>query len=131
MLVGETQKLCCERAVALGSNRSQKKYYFQGRHDEGLVHFQALSKSYPALTFVLVYGWDSHDYGSHLVSRGRVRSYSVPAALVEATMAKHGVDDTPPDELSFPYDLELDAEAELMDLTEARWQRALLRRGIC
>jgi hypothetical protein len=40
-------------------------------------------------------------------------------------MAKHGVDDNPNDE--WPYEPEINAETELMDLAEARWQKLLLR----
>lgn len=127
MLVGEAQELFSERAAALGPDLSGKKYVFQGCSDEGVGHFQDLSRSYPSLRFVLVYGWDDHSYGSHLIFRGRTRSYPVPDRLVEKVMAKHGVDDNPNDE--WPYEQEIDAETELMDLAEAHWRKSLLGRN--
>ncbi len=39
-------------------------------------------------------------------------------------MVKHGVDDNPNDE--WPYEPEMDAEKELMDLAEAHWQKSLI-----
>jgi hypothetical protein len=125
MLVGEAQKLFSERATALGLDLVEKKYMFQGCSDEGVEHFQNVSRSCPCLRFVLVYGWDNHSYGSHFMYRGRTRSYCVPDRLVEKVMAKHGVDDNPNDE--WPYDAEADAEVELMDVAEAHWQTSLLR----
>ena len=125
MLVGETQELFSERAAPLGPDRSAKKYIFQGCGDEGVAHFQNLSRSYPCLRFVLVYGWDDHSFGSYYISKGRTRSYLVSDLLVEKVMAKHGVDDNPNDE--WPYGFEMDAEKELMDLAEVHWQKSLLR----
>src|ERR1035437_6787949 len=125
MLVGEAQELFSERAAPLGQDRSAKKYIFQERGEEGVAHFQNLSRSYPCLRFVLVYGWDDHSYGSHYFSNGRSRSYPVSDLLVEKVMAKHGVDDNPNGE--WPYEPEMDAEKELMDLAEAHWQESLLR----
>ena len=125
MLVGEAQELFSERVRALGPNRSKKSYRFQVCEDNGLDHFRSLSCSHPTLCFVLVYGYDDHSYGSYFITRGRARSYSASARLVEKVMAKHGVDDNPEGE--WPYEPELEAEVELMDLAEAHWQSALLR----
>jgi hypothetical protein len=77
---------------------------------------------------VYVYGWDGwneYSYGSYLIWRGHIRSYRVPIRLVEKAMVNHGVDDSPNDE--WPYQPEIDAEKELMDLAEAHWQKSLLR----
>ena len=125
MLVGECQELFSERAEAFGVDLLQKTYVFQGRSDEGLEHFQDLSRTRPRLRFVLVYGWDDHTYGSYLIINGRVRSYCVPDRLVEKVMARHGVTDDFDDE--WPIDGELDAEAELMDLAGSHWDKSLLR----
>jgi hypothetical protein len=43
-------------------------------------------------------------------------------------MAKHGVEDNPDDE--WPYDAEVDAEVELMDLAEAHWEKPTLGRNV-
>jgi hypothetical protein len=125
MLVGEAQELFSERATRLGPDLLEKKYLFQGRSDEGVQHFQDLSRSYPCLRFVLVYGWDDHSFGSYFICRGRARTYPVSARLVEKVMAKHGVDDNPDGE--WLYRPEIEAEVELMDLAEAHWQPSLLR----
>ena len=128
MLVGEAQELFSERATPFGPDLLAKKYIFQVCSDDGLEHFQNLSQSYPGLRFVMVYGWDGwneYSYGSHFISRGRARRYSISVRVVEKAMAKHGVDDNPNDE--WPYEPEINAETELMDLAEARWQKLLLR----
>ena len=83
MLCREMQRLFAERAVALGPDLLKKKYVFQGGGAEGSDHFRSLSQSYRSLTFILVYGWDDRNYGSHFISRGRARSYAVPARRVE------------------------------------------------
>jgi hypothetical protein len=74
---------------------------------------------------VLVYGNDDHSYGSYFIARGRVRSYSASTRLVERIMAKHGVLDSPEGE--WPYEPEIEAESELMSLSEVRWQKLLLK----
>ena len=124
MLVGEAQELFSELATRLGPELLEKRYMFQGCSDEGIEHFQNLSRSCPCLRFVLVYGWDNHSYGSHFICGGRAHSYPVSDRLVEKVMVKHGVDDNPNDE--WPYEPEIDAEEELMDLAEAHWQKSLL-----
>jgi hypothetical protein len=126
MLVGETQELFSERAIPLGPELLEKKYFFQVRSDDGLDHFRDLSRSYPALCFVLVYGWDGwneYSYGSYFIFRGHTRNFSASARLVEKVVAKHGVDDNPDGD--WPYEPEVNAERELMDLAEARWQKSL------
>jgi hypothetical protein len=131
MLVGETQYIFSERATPIGQGMIAKKYIFQVRacDEEGHEHFRKVSRSYPDLRFVYVYGWDGWDansYGSYLIYRGRVRSYHVPLRLIEKTMVKHGVDDNPNDE--WPYQPEIDAEMELMDRAETHWRRSILGR---
>jgi hypothetical protein len=133
MLVGEAQGLFCERATRIGRDLLEKTYIFQVRasEEDGHEHFRNLSKRVPSIRFVYVYGWDGWDaysYGSYLICRGHIRSYRVPIRLVEKVMAKHGVDNNPDDE--WPYQPEIDAETELMDLAEARWKKWLLRRNI-
>jgi len=128
MLAGEAQELFSERAIPLGAELLRKKYFFQVRSDDGLDHFRNLSCSYPALCFVLVYGWDGwneYSYGSYFIFRGRARNYVAPARLVDRVAAKHGVDDNPDGE--WPYEPEVNAERELMDLSEAHWQKSLLK----
>ena len=125
MLYGEMQELFSERATLLGLDLAAKKYYFQGRYDEGVEHFQHLSLSHPMLRFVLVYAWDDRSYGSHLISRGHVRSYPLSNRLIARIMAKHGADDNPDDE--FPFPPEMAAEDELMDRAQAHWNVSLLR----
>jgi hypothetical protein len=139
MLVGEGGSLFSERATSLGNGRLEKKYCFQAKcgaapstalhaSDDGHDHFLNLSVALPVLRFVYVYGWDGWDensYGSYLISRGHTRGYQVPIRLVEQVMTKNGVDDNPNDE--WPYEPEIDAEAELMDLAQAHWKRWLLR----
>jgi hypothetical protein len=130
MLVGEAQGLFSEQATPLGKDRLEKKYIFQVRacDEEGHQHFRNLSKFFPGVRFMYVYGWDGWNddsYGSYLISRGQMRTYRVPLRLVEKVMVKHRVDDNPNDE--WPFDPEIDAQAELMDLAEARWKKWLLR----
>ena len=125
MLAGEAQQLISGRATAFGAGYSRKVYKFQIRSDDGLDHFRNISHSQPALRLVLAYGYDDHSYGSYFIARGRARSYSAPSRLVENVMAKHGVGHNPDEE--WPYDSEMDAETELMDLVEARWHKLLLR----
>jgi hypothetical protein len=132
MLVGEAQGLFCERATPIGRGLLEKKYIFQvcACDEDGQQHFRNLSRLYPGLRFVYVYGWDGwneYSYGSYLICRGHIRSYRVPVRVVEKALVKHGVDDNPNDE--WPYQPEIDAETELMDLAEARWKKWLLRRN--
>ena len=129
MLVGEAQEVFSERASPIGPGLLEKKYVFQVRacDEEGQEHFQKISQSYPKLRFVYVYGWDGWDeysYGSYLICRGHIRTYRVPVRLVEKAMAKYGVDDNPNDE--WPYQPEIDAATELMDLAETHWRESLL-----
>jgi hypothetical protein len=94
--------------------------------EEGQEHFRRLSPCFPTLRFVYVYGWDGYNeysHGSFLIHRGRIRAYRIPVRLIEKTLKKHGVDDNPNDE--WPYDPEIQAEGELMDIAEAHWQKAL------
>ncbi len=84
-----------------------------------------MSRLWPLLRFVYVYGWDGWNefsYGSYLICRGRIRSYRVPIRRVEKATIKHGVDDNPNDE--WPYEPEINAETELMDLAEAHWRKS-------
>ena len=125
MLVGESQSLFCERAKRVGRNLSEKRYVFQTSDDDGQEYFRDLSKLWPCLRFVYVYGWDGwneYSYGSYLISGGRIHSYRVPIRRVEKAMVKHGVDDNPNDE--WPYEPEIQAETELMDLAEAHWRKS-------
>jgi hypothetical protein len=128
---GVTQQLFSEGEKALSPDRVRKDYFFQVPNNDGLEHFRTLSQLYPALAFILVYGWDERSYGSHLISRGRARTYAVPDHLVEAVLAKHGLDNVPDDitDEEFPYDAEGHAERELMDFAEAHWQADLLKPG--
>jgi hypothetical protein len=76
MLVGEAQGLFCERATPTGPGLSKKAYLFQACDDDGQEHFRDLSRLYPGLRFVYVYGWDGwneHSYGSYLICRGHIR----------------------------------------------------------
>ena len=128
MLVGETQAIFSERATAIGPDQREKKYVFQVRacDEEGQEHFRKISSSHPHLCFVYVYGWDGwneYSYGSYLIRRGQIRTYRVPVRLIEKALAKHGVDGNPNDE--WPYQPEIDAERELMDLAEAHWTKWL------
>jgi hypothetical protein len=129
MLVGEAQGLFCERATRIGKDRLEKIYFFQASDEDGHEHFRDLSRLWLALRLVYVYGWDSwneYSYGSHLICRGYIHSYHVPIQLVEKAMVKHGVDDNPNNE--WPYQPEVDAETELMDLAQAHWKESLLRK---
>ena len=128
MLVGEAQELFSDRATRLGPNLLEKKYIFQACSEDGHEHFRDLSRSYKVLRFVYVYGWDGWNefsYGSHLIFGGHIHSYRVPIRLVEKALVKHGVDDNPNDE--WPYQPEIDAEMELMDLAEEHWRTLLLK----
>jgi hypothetical protein len=127
MLVGEAQGLSSERATAFDAARLKKVYTFQVCCDDGLDHFRGASLSHPSLRFVLVYGYDDHSYGSHFIAGGRVRSYSASGRLVEKVMARHGVGEIPDGE--WPFEAEINAESELMNLAEARGHKSLLRVG--
>jgi len=68
MLVGEAQGLFCERATPIGRGLLEKKYIFQvcACDEDGQQHFRNLSRLYPGLRFVYVYGWDGwneYSYG--------------------------------------------------------------------
>jgi hypothetical protein len=123
MLAGEGQALFCEEAKRIGRNLREKRYVFQTSDDDGQEYFRDLSRLWPLLRFVYVYG-----YGSYLIFRGRIYSYRVPLRRVEKVMIKHGVDDNPNDE--WPYEPEIDAETELVDLAEAHWQKSPVRHRI-
>ena len=128
MLVGEAQDLFSERATPFDPGCTQKGYYFQARGEEGLDHFRDLSRFFPALSFVLVYGWDDRAYGSHYIFRGHARSYTVSTRFAEETMSKYGVEEGPDGE--WPYDEERQAECELMDLAEGYWGKLLRRDSV-
>ena len=126
MLEGEAGRLFSERATRIGQDLVEKKYVFQACDEQGQEHFRDLSRRLPDLRFVYVYGWDGwneHSYGSHLICRGHIRTYRVPVRLVEKAMVKNGMDDNPHEE--WPYQPEIDAEGELMDLAKAHWQKSL------
>jgi hypothetical protein len=53
---------------------------------------------------LLVYAWDDHTFGSHYPQQ-------------------HAADDNPNGE--WPYEPEIDAEKELMDLAETHWHKFL------
>jgi hypothetical protein len=124
MLQGEGQDLFSERAVRFRADYMQKVYKFQVCNDDGLSHFRRLSRRYPALCFVLVYGDPNEDrYGSYFIQRGRVRVHSLSYRQKKAMWTKHGANDNGDfaEEYSF-----WDASWELMDLAEAHWEKAIL-----
>ncbi len=128
MVMGESQPMFSEQAIPIGPNLLGKKYIFQASTEDGQEHFRCVSQSYPNLRFVYVYGcdgWNEYSYGSYLICRGRIRGYRVPVRLVERSLVKHGVNDNPNNE--WPYEPEIDAEIELMDLAEAHWKKWLQR----
>ena len=132
MLVGESQGIFSERAAPVGRFLLQKKYFFQVRasDEEGHEYFRKLSGFHPSLRFLYVYGWDGWNedsYGSHLICRGHIRSHRLPLGLIERSLMKFRVNDSPDDE--WPRQREVDAETELMDSAEAHWRKCLLRRG--
>lgn len=123
MLHGEAHDLHSERIVTLEPGLAKKVYKFQIRNDDGREHFCRLSRQFPALCFILVYFDPNNDpSGSYFISRGRARSYELPAQLHEAVMARHGVIEDSDDEWCY-----WEASWELMDLAEAYWQPTALR----
>src|ERR1039457_5218472 len=81
MVAGGYQELFCERATSIGLDLLEKKYIFQAWDGQGHEHFRKLSRLYPGLRFVYVYGWDGwneHSYGSYLIRQGHIRRYRVP-----------------------------------------------------
>jgi hypothetical protein len=71
MLVGEAQGLFCERATPIGRGLLEKKYIFQvcACDEDGQEHFRNLSRLYPGLRFVYVYGWDGwNEYSYEAIS---------------------------------------------------------------
>jgi hypothetical protein len=130
MLVGETQGAYSERAAPIGPDLLQKQYFFQVRacNKDSVEHFRKLSRLHSALRFAYVYGWDGwneHSYGSYLIRRGHIRSCRVSVRLIEKALIKHGVDDNPNNE--WPYEPEINAETELMDLAERHWKKWLVQ----
>ena len=67
---------------------------------------------------------DENSYGSYFISRGDVRGYRVPLRLLQKARVKHGVDNNSDEE--WPYEPEMDAEVEVMDLAEAHWRKSLV-----
>jgi hypothetical protein len=125
MLEGESGELYACRARKIGPKALKKSYRFQMRNDDGHKHFRLISRQYPTLCFVLVYGDPNCDcYGSYFISRGRARNHELPGRVKEAVMAKHGVTEE--------YDEDEDwrfwfASWELLDVAEGYWIDAVLR----
>jgi len=128
MLGGEEQELCSERIEKIGPNLARKVYKFQARGDDGREHFRRLSRQFPVLCFVVVYFDPNNDpSGSFFITRGRARSYELPAQLQEAVMAKHSLtEDVFNGEWSDDDDWHYwEASCELMDLAEEHWKPTL------
>lgn len=123
MLHGETDDLHSERIKVVEPGLAKKKYTFQIRNDDGRKHFCRLSRQFLTVCFVLVYFDANNDpSGSYFISRGRARSYELPALLHETVMARHGVSEDSDDDCGY-----WEASWELMDLAEAHWQQTVIR----
>jgi hypothetical protein len=128
MLRGESAELSSSRVKRLKPNFLKKVYDFQVRHYSGIDHFRTVSRRYPVLRFVLVYGDpNANDYGSYFISRGRARSHRISGPHVEAVIARHGYtgEDGGDSDTDF-----WDVSFELMDLAEAHWKKSLVGKSL-
>jgi hypothetical protein len=124
MLVGESGELISERMEKFGSAASKRTYSFQGRSDDGLNHFKALSRTYPELRLILAFGEAGDDRrGSYLVRRGRVRKFTFPQPLWDQILAKHGYGPESGDDGE--YWKYCEAEWEALDVSVAHWERVV------
>ena len=117
MLIGEAVPLRRDRVERVADGLYRKRYIFQVRNSTGEEHFTRVSKRYPRLSFVLVYGDPNGDsYGSALIARGERQEYVISARQARAVWRKHRVTDEDDDDSRF-----WEASWELMDLAEAHW----------
>jgi hypothetical protein len=127
MLEGEAQELFSERAKSMETGILRKVFKFQVRGDDGLGHFQRLSRQrqHRALCFVLVYGDPNiDDYGSYLIWHGDFERYKISRREQSAVMKRHRVTGNGDDEEEGRF---WEASWELMDLAEGHWQPSVLR----
>ncbi len=124
----------------LAGDLRRTRYSFQGRNDDHVDHFAAVSRRYPRLAFVLVVS-DPHasDNGSYLLLKGRRRRWIMPEQAQDDLFAAHlrkwdllpegarfdfSAIDLNDDTVSMAY---WDAMFEEMDIAQAHWDDEVLR----
>jgi len=134
MEYGEGGDLEADPLCRLGDRFRTATYRFQGRNDDHVDHFQAVSRRFPALAFVLAYSDpNGDDHGSYLLRRGRRRTWVVPPAirnrLLREALVKYGLPadlDTAADDRDEVCWAENDAYFAMIDIASRHWQDAVL-----
>ena len=90
MEYGEGGDLETDGLTRVDGDLRRASYRFQGRNNEHLDHFRAVSRRYPRLAFVLVVSDPNDpDNGSHLLRKGRSRWWGMPSRLHDELFVKH------------------------------------------
>ncbi len=125
MIHGEGGSLFEEPLVRLSRARAQVQYVFQVPNDDGVDHFRKVSRSFPSLRFVLVWGDPNGDsFGSAYLRSGRAAKYEMGSrrktAIYQKTMRRFKAHEDDED-----GSWEWDAFSEMMDAALRRWRTVL------
>ena len=133
---GETADLVADPLRRFGDHFRTATYRFQGRYDDHVDHFQAVSRQFPALAFVLAYSDPNcDDHGSYLLLRGRRRRWVVPPAMrsriLRERLARHGLSadiyGTPAEDSDDLFWAENEAYWEMLEVAARHWESAVLQ----
>lgn len=93
MLCGEGKDLTADRMERVGPHQYQKCYQFQTADDDGIGHFQSISRIYPGINLLLVFADpNSGEVGSCFLHAGRARHYILPGKKLDVIFTLHGYD---------------------------------------
>jgi hypothetical protein len=129
MACGESADLEADRATRCGRRFRAAGYRFQGRNDDHALHFQEVSRRFPALALILTYGDpNGDDHGSYLFRCGRQRRWVVPERtrerLIWRQCRRYGIRSREPRteaEEDALYWAENDAYADMAEVARRHW----------
>jgi hypothetical protein len=134
MEIGESRDLEAWGESSFRRRFRRAEYVFQGRNTDHLDHFVEVSKRYPRLVFVLTYSDpNGDDHGSHLIVKGRSRSWRVPMRTRDATSRRayrrYGCVDGR-GRIDYDHDYadlaDWEALSELMRIASVKWDAKVL-----
>lgn len=134
MAYGEAADLEADRAIRFGRRFRVAGYRFQGCNDDHALHFQDVSRRFPALAFILTYGDpNGDDHGSYLFRCGRQRRWVVPEhtreRLIRRQCRRYGIRSREPQteaENDALFWAENDAYADMAEVARRHWFGAAL-----
>jgi len=134
MEIGEGADLEARGVRSFHRRFQRAEYIFQGRNTDHLDHFIKVSKRYPRLAFVVTYSDpNGDDHGSHLVVKGRSRSWVVSGrrreSIVRAAYREHGCVDKQ-GRIDYDHDYSDVADwaafSEMMRVASVKWNGSVL-----